>query len=175
MSNYKHWDLQRCTDHILWLGFNREHAVVNTLNQEVLDELNSLLHEISQDKKAIGLVIYSQKEKGFIAGADVNSFTQFENSAQAVDFLQKGQAVFARLQALSIPTVAMIDGFCMGGGYELALACTYRVASDEKDTRIGLPEIMLGIHPGWGGTVRLPQLIGGFKALSQIILTGRAV
>ena len=68
----------------------------------------------------------------------------------------------------------MIDGFCMGGGYELSLACTYRIATDEKDTRIGLPEVMLGIHPGWGGTVRLPQLIGGFKALSQVILTGRA-
>src|SRR5690606_37468994 len=68
-----------------------------------------------------------------------------------------------------------IDGFCMGGGYELALACTYRIATDDKDTRIGLPEVMLGIHPGWDGTVRLPQLIGGFKALSQVILTGSAI
>lgn len=175
MNNYKHWELQRDKDAILWLGFNREGAAVNTINEEVLDELNSLLQEIAQDKKAIGLVIYSLKDKGFIAGADVNTFSQFENAAQAVDFLQKGQAVFSRLQALSIPSVAMIDGFCMGGGYELALACTYRIASDEKDTRIGLPEIMLGIHPGWGGTVRLPQLIGGFKALSQVILTGSAI
>ncbi|KTD59091.1 3-hydroxyacyl-CoA dehydrogenase NAD-binding domain-containing protein [Legionella shakespearei] len=175
MNNYKHWELQRDKDAILWLGFNREGAAVNTINEEVLDELNSLLQEIAQDKKAIGLVIYSLKDKGFIAGADVNAFSQFENAAQAVDFLQKGQAVFSRLQALSIPSVAMIDGFCMGGGYELALACTYRIASDEKDTRIGLPEVMLGIHPGWGGTVRLPQLIGGFKALSQVILTGSAI
>lgn len=175
MNNYKNWDLQRDKDHILWLGLSRHDAAVNSINQEVLDELNSLLQEISQDKNATGLVIYSKKEKGFIAGADVNSFTQFENPAQAVDFLQKGQAVFSRLQGLTIPTVAMIDGFCMGGGYELALACTYRIASDEKDTRIGLPEVMLGIHPGWGGTVRLPRLIGGFKALSQVILTGRAI
>ncbi|MCW8400375.1 3-hydroxyacyl-CoA dehydrogenase NAD-binding domain-containing protein [Legionella sp. PATHC038] len=175
MNNYKHWDLQRDSDNILWLGLDRKDTTVNSINEEVLDELNSLLHEISQDKNAIGLIVYSAKEKGFIAGADVNAFSKFETPAQAVDFLRKGQAVFARLQALTIPSVAMIDGFCMGGGYELALACTYRVATDEKDTRIGLPEVMLGIHPGWGGSVRLPQLIGGFNALSQIILTGSAV
>ncbi|MCW8443821.1 3-hydroxyacyl-CoA dehydrogenase NAD-binding domain-containing protein [Fluoribacter gormanii] len=175
MNNYKHWDLKRDSDNILWLGLDRKDTSVNSINEEVLDELNSLLHEISQDKNALGLIIYSAKEKGFIAGADVNAFSKFETPAQAVDFLRKGQAVFARLQDLKIPSVAMIDGFCMGGGYELALACTYRVASDEKDTRIGLPEVMLGIHPGWGGSVRLPQLIGGFNALSQIILTGSAV
>ncbi|MCE0723649.1 MULTISPECIES: 3-hydroxyacyl-CoA dehydrogenase NAD-binding domain-containing protein [Legionella] len=175
MNNYKHWDLKRDSDNILWLGLDRKDTSINSINEEVLDELNSLLHEISQDKKAIGLIVHSAKEKGFIAGADVNAFSKFETPAQAVDFLRKGQAVFARLQALTIPSVAMIDGFCMGGGYELALACTYRVASDEKDTRIGLPEVMLGIHPGWGGSVRLPQLIGGFNALSQIILTGNAV
>lgn len=175
MNNYKNWDLYRDKENILWLGMNRKEAAVNSINEEVLDELNSLLHEISQDKKAIGLVIYSLKEKGFIAGADVNAFSKFENAAQAVDFLQKGQAVFARLQGLLIPSVAMIDGFCMGGGFELALACSYRIATDEKDTRIGLPEVMLGFHPGWGGTVRLPQLIGGFKALSEVILTGSAI
>lgn len=175
MNNYKHWDLKRDSDNILWLGLDRKDTSINSINEEVLDELNSLLHEVSQDKNAIGLIVHSAKEKGFIAGADVNAFSKFETPAQAVDFLRKGQAVFARLQALTIPSVAMIDGFCMGGGYELALACTYRVASDEKDTRIGLPEVMLGIHPGWGGSVRLPQLIGGFNALSQIILTGNAV
>lgn len=175
MNNYKHWELQQDSDNILWLGLNRIDTTVNSINEEVLDELNSLLYEISQNKNAIGLIVYSAKEKGFIAGADVNAFSKFETPAQAVDFLRKGQAVFARLQTLTMPSVAMIDGFCMGGGYELALACTYRVASDEKDTRIGLPEVMLGIHPGWGGSVRLPQLIGGFNALSQIILTGSAV
>lgn len=175
MNNYKHWDLQQDNDHILWLGLDRKDTRVNSMNEEVLDELNSLLHEIAQDKDASGLVIYSLKEKGFIAGADVTLFSKFESASHAVDFLRKGQAVFARLEALTILTVAMIDGFCMGGGYELALACTYRIATDEKDTRIGLPEVMLGIHPGWGGTVRLPQLIGGFNALSQIILTGSSV
>ncbi|MGC1182481.1 3-hydroxyacyl-CoA dehydrogenase NAD-binding domain-containing protein [Legionella sp.] len=175
MNNYKNWDLKRDADNILWLGLERKDTRVNSVNEEVLDELNSLLHEINQDKHAVGLIIYSAKNKGFIAGADITLFSKFDTPARAVDFLCKGQAVYNRLQALTIPTVAMIDGFCMGGGYELALACTYRIATDEKDTRIGLPEVLLGIHPGWGGTVRLPQLIGGFNALSQIILTGSAV
>lgn len=175
MSKLKHWVIEQDADHILWLGFDRKNASVNTINEDVLDELNSVLHDVGQNKTAAGLIIYSCKDKGFIAGADVNTFTQFADAAEAVDFLRKGQVVFARLEALSIPTVAMIDGFCMGGGYELALACDYRIASDEKDTKIGLPEILLGIHPGWGGTVRLPQLIGGFNAVSQVILTGRAL
>ena len=175
MNNYKHWDLQRDEDHLLWLGLDRKNAPVNTINEEVLDELNSLLQEIAQDKHAIGLVIHSLKEKGFIAGADVKTFSEFSGPEQVVDFLQKGQTVFSRLESLTIPTVAMISGFCLGGGYELALACTYRIASDEQDTKLGLPEIKLGIHPGWGGTVRLPQLIGGFNALSQVILLGGAI
>ncbi|MBN9231409.1 MAG: crotonase [Legionella sp. 40-6] len=175
MTNYKNWNLQRDSDHILWLGLDRKDTSLNSMNEEVLDELNSLLHEVAQDKEAIGLVIYSAKDKGFIAGADVTLFSKFSSPEQAVSFLRKGQAVYARLQSLAIPTVAMIDGFCMGGGYELALACTYRVATDNKDTRIGLPEVLLGIHPGWGGTVRLPQLIGGFNALSQVMLTGAAI
>lgn len=172
MSNYKHWQMQVDAAHIVWLGINRKSAAVNTINDEVLDELNGLLHEISQNNDAKGLIIYSLKSKGFIAGADVNAFAHFNNPTQAVDFLRKGQAVFSYLEALAIPTVAMIDGFCMGGGLELALACDYRIATDDKSTRIGLPEVMLGIHPGWGGTVRLPKLIGGFHALSEVILTG---
>lgn len=175
MSDYKHWQMDIDESHIIWLGFNRKDAAVNTINDEVLDELNGLLHEISQQTSAIGLVIYSLKKKGFIAGADINAFTHFNKPAEAVDFLRKGQAVFSYLESLTIPTLAMIDGFCMGGGLELALACDYRIASDEKDTRIGLPEVMLGIHPGWGGTVRLPRLIGGFHALSEVILTGAAL
>ena len=169
MSNYKHWQMQIDASYIIWLGINRKNAAVNTINDEVLDELNGLLHEISQTKDAKGLIIYSLKSKGFIAGADVNAFAHFDHPSQAVDFLRKGQAVFSHLESLTIPTVAMIDGFCMGGGLELALACNYRIATDDKSTRIGLPEVMLGIHPGWGGTVRLPKLIGGFHALSQVI------
>ncbi|MFV0819573.1 3-hydroxyacyl-CoA dehydrogenase NAD-binding domain-containing protein [Legionella micdadei] len=175
MSNYKHWEMQLDADHIVWLGINRKDVSANVINDEVLDELNGILQEIPQIPDAAGLVIYSAKEKGFIAGADVHAFSKFKSPAEAVDFLRKGQAVFARLEALNIPTVAMIHGFCMGGGLELALACDYRVATDDESTRLGLPEIMLGIHPGWGGTVRLPRLIGGFDALSKVILTGTPI
>lgn len=172
MSKIKHWVMEQDDQHIIWLGFDRDQEAVNSINEAALDELNSLLQDIGQNAKAKGLVIYSRKDKGFIAGADVKSFTRLETPQQALDFLRKGQAVFARLEALTIPTVAMINGFCMGGGLELALACDYRIATDEPDTRIGLPEVMLGIHPGWGGTVRLPRLIGGFNAMAQVILTG---
>ena len=175
MSNYNHWKIEIDADSIAWLALNRKDTAVNTINDAVLDELNSLLQDISKNKDLRGLVIYSSKSKGFIAGADVNAFSKFTTPAEAVDFLRKGQSVFARLESLTIPTVAMIDGFCMGGGLELALACDYRVATDDKDTRLGLPEVMLGIHPGWGGTVRLPRLIGGFDALSKVILTGAPI
>ncbi|KTD49524.1 enoyl CoA hydratase [Legionella rubrilucens] len=172
MNNYKHWDMEKDADNIIWLAINRSDTSANTINDDVLNELNSLLQEIAKDNSAAGVVIYSSKPKGFIAGADVNAFSKFNTAEEAVDFLRKGQSVFARLEALTIPTVAMIDGFCMGGGMELALACDYRIATDDKDTRLGLPEVMLGIHPGWGGTVRLPRLIGGFDAISKVILTG---
>lgn len=175
MSTYNHWEIETDESNIVWLGFNRKDASTNTINDEVLDELNSLLHEVQQMVEAEGLVIYSQKSKGFIAGADINTISKLETPAQIVDFLRKGQTVFSRLEAFSIPTVAMIHGFCMGGGLELALACKYRLASEDADTRLGLPEVLLGIHPGWGGTVRLSRLIGGFHALSQVILTGKAL
>ncbi len=175
MHNYKHWIIETDNNKIIWLGFDRAGESVNTINDDVLDELNSFLHDIAKINQAKGLVIYSAKKKGFIAGADVHAFSAFDEPTQATDFLRKGQTVFSRLESLTIPTVAMINGFCMGGGLELALACNYRIASDEEDTRLGLPEILLGFHPGWGGTVRLPKLIGGFHALSQMILTGAAL
>lgn len=172
MSNYKHWKLEIDNNQVAWLAINRQDSEVNAINNEVLDELNGSLQDITQQLNLKGLIIYSTKSKGFIPGADVHAFSKFKMSTEVIDFLRKGQAVFSRLEALPIPTVAMIDGFCMGGGLELALACNYRVVTDNKDTRLGLPEIMLGIHPGWGGTVRLPALIGGLNALSKVILTG---
>ena len=173
MSQFKHWEMNCDTKHIVWLGLNRQNASVNTINHEVLDELNVILQDLSLNAECIGLIIYSLKSQGFIAGADIHEFAYFKTNKQVVDFLRKGQAVFARLESLKIPTLAMIDGFCMGGGLELALACDYRIATEES--RLGLPEIKLGIHPGWGGTVRLPKLIGGFQALSELILTGSAL
>ncbi|MDF1678378.1 MAG: 3-hydroxyacyl-CoA dehydrogenase NAD-binding domain-containing protein [Legionellaceae bacterium] len=172
MRDKKNWVLTEDAEHIVWLGFDRAGMGTNTISEEVLDELNTCLQDIATMGHVKGLVIHSLKEKGFVAGADVKTFSSLDTAERAADFLHKGQAVFSRLEALKIPTVAMIDGFCLGGGMELALACDYRIATDSDDTRLGLPEILLGIHPGWGGVVRLPRLMGGFKALSQVILTG---
>ncbi len=169
-NTYQHWKLDIDADTLAWLCMDRKDTRVNVLNEEVLDELNSLLHEIASEANLSGLIIYAETTKGFCAGADIKTFADLKDPTKAADFLRKGQAVFSRLEALSIPTAAALTKFCLGGGLELALACDYRVATE--DTRIGLPEIMLGIHPGWGGTVRLPELIGGFDALSQVILPG---
>ncbi len=175
MDTYNHWVIEQDEQHIIWLGFDRSDSSVNSINNAVLDELNAVIQSLEQQTAIKGLILYAAKEKGFVAGADVKSFSQFKQAEEAVAFLQKGQMVFSRLEALSVPTLAMIDGFCMGGGLELALACTYRIGTDEAHTRLGLPEVLLGIHPGWGGTVRLPQLMGGFQALTQMILTGRTL
>ncbi|OGV28019.1 MAG: crotonase [Legionellales bacterium RIFCSPHIGHO2_12_FULL_37_14] len=175
MSHYKHWKVETCINKIIWLGLDRQAESVNTINQEVLDELNSLIQDIEDKSDLTGVVIYSAKNKGFIAGADVHLFSQYKTVEPIGEFLRKGHVVFARLEALNLPTVAMIDGFCMGGGLELALACDYRVASDNPQTKLGLPEILLGFFPGWGGTVRLPRLVGGYNALTKLILTGRAL
>ena len=168
----KQWIMETDADNIIWLGLDRQGVGTNSIDDTVLDELNTLLQDIASMPQIKGLVIHSLKAKGFIAGADITTFSDLDTPERASQFLRKGQAVLSRLEALTVPTVAMIDGFCLGGGMELALACDYRIATDSDSTRLGLPEIKLGIHPGWGGVVRLPRLIGGFKALSQVILTG---
>ncbi len=175
MTNLKHWKLEEDHQQILWLGLDRAGERVNSFSDEVLDELNSVLQDVSKKSQARGLVIYSLKQKGFIAGADIHTLSSLDSPARAVDFIRKGQAVFSRLENLSIPTVAIVNGFCLGGGMELVLSCDYRIATDEEDTCFGLPEILLGFHPGWGGTVRLPRLVGGFTALSELMLTGKSV
>jgi len=172
MHNKQQWVLETDSDNIVWLGLDRQDAGTNSMDDTVLDELNNALQDIASMTQAKGLVIHSLKAKGFIAGADITTFSGLDTSERVSQFLRKGQAVLARLEALTMPTVAIIDGFCLGGGMELALACDYRIATDSDSTRLGLPEIKLGIHPGWGGVVRLPRLIGGFRALSQVILTG---
>lgn len=168
-----HWVVHQDTDRVIWLGLDCAQTSANVINHEVLDGLNTILQDIENQSDIAGVIIYSEKSSGFIAGADVHSFLHLTTTDKVTEFLQKGQTVLARLEALTVPTVAMIRGFCLGGGLELALACDYRIATDCQDTRLGLPEVLLGIHPGWGGTVRLPRLIGGMRAISQYILSGR--
>lgn len=173
-NNFQHWRLESDNDKVLWLLFDKKGTSVNTMDKEVMEELSSIIDILKHDMEHKGVIITSAKKNGFIAGADISQFTQFTDVAEAEKLLRRGQVIFDKLENLKMPVVAMIDGFCLGGGMELALACHYRVAEDGPKTRLGLPEVKLGIHPGWGGTVRMPRLIGGPSAL-DLILSGRTV
>lgn len=169
----KHWRTERDDHGILWYWLDKADSSVNTLSSEVLGELDQLLIEIESDPPK-GLVICSAKASGFIAGADVNEFLPLGTEQEALELIQRGQDVLDRLSSIDCPTVAMINGFCLGGGMELALACKYRIVDDDPKVRLGLPEVMLGIHPGFGGTVRLPRLTGALAAM-DLMLSGRTI
>lgn len=168
MENFQHWQVKLDNEQVLWLSLDRAGASVNSMNRDVFTELDQIINDIEKNKPR-GVIITSAKKKGFIAGADITQFTALKTADEAFDLIRQAQLVLDKLEALSVPTVAMINGFCMGGGTELALACRYRVALDEPGTRIGLPEVKLGIHPGWGGTVRLPRLVGAIEAMKMIL------
>lgn len=174
MQTYNNWRLETDADNVLWLYFDKQNASVNTLEHETMEELNSIVDMLANDTQHKGVIIASGKKKGFIAGADISQFTKFKDEKEAYDLLRKGQLIFSKIEALKMPTVAMIDGFCVGGGMELALACRYRVAEESSKTRLGLPEVKLGIHPAWGGSVRMPRLIGPLQGL-ELVMSGRTV
>jgi len=174
-QTYNNWQVHVDNENIMWLAIDRPNKSANSLSQASILELDKIISNISSFGKNIcGLIIYSNKKSGFIAGADVTEFKEVNEAKDARVILENGQNAFNKLSRLSIPTVAMIDGFCLGGGCELSLACDYRVASDNISTKIGLPEVMLGIIPGWGGTVRMPKLIGAVNAL-PLMMQGRSV
>jgi 3-hydroxyacyl-CoA dehydrogenase/enoyl-CoA hydratase/3-hydroxybutyryl-CoA epimerase len=172
--SYEHWRCERDKENIAWLTFDRKGTKTNTLNSEVFEELLAILQRLQKDNQPLGLVIQSGKKNGFIAGADVQQFKNLTSTDVVFQLIREGQMVFNHLAELPFPTLAVIEGFCVGGGFELALACSYRLAIDIPKTAIGLPEVNLGIHPGWGGSIRLPRLVGGLKAM-DLILSGRRV
>lgn len=172
-KQYQHWHLETDDNSIAWLHADKAGESTNSLSQDMLNELDEIVTELEGDTPK-GLVILSDKKNGFIAGADIKVIASAQNTEQAAEFIRLGQSIFNRIEKLRFPTVCLIHGFCMGGGYELALACRYRIALDDPSTKIGLPEIKLGIHPGFGGAMRLPLLIGAPAAM-DIMLTGRAV
>jgi 3-hydroxyacyl-CoA dehydrogenase / enoyl-CoA hydratase / 3-hydroxybutyryl-CoA epimerase len=159
-------------DHICLLTFDRPESGANIFDGTTLDELNEHLDFIERDTSLRGLIIASAKKTIFIAGADLKTLLQGAQSGEMRAFITRGQKVVNRLAELKIPTVAAIHGASAGGGYEVALACDYRVASDDPATRIGLPETTLGLIPAWGGCTRLPRLIGADKA-AEVILKGK--
>jgi 3-hydroxyacyl-CoA dehydrogenase/enoyl-CoA hydratase/3-hydroxybutyryl-CoA epimerase len=169
--------LEYGSDGVASLVFDDPERKVNVLSTPLMERLDGLIGEVetaASEGRVRALVLRSGKDGRFIAGADVDEIAGITDPAEGRAKAARGQAVFTRVQALPIPTVAAVDGTCLGGGTELILACDVRIASDRPETRIGLPEIKLGILPGFGGTTRLPRWIG-LIAASDIILAGKAV
>lgn len=163
------------SDHIAWLTIDVPDESMNVLKMECIEQLGKVLTELEDRQKEIkGLIIRSGKPDSFIAGADVHMIDQCQTKSEAKALVDAGHEVFNRLSWLPVTTVVAIHGVCLGGGLELSLACDYRIATDADITRLGLPEVQLGILPGAGGTQRLPRLIGLIPAL-DMILTGKPV
>ena len=169
-TKHFHWETDK--DGLAWLTFDKQGESANTFSKEALQQFSACLDEIRAASPK-GLVIRSAKEN-FIAGADVEEFTRFKSPQEALAFVRLGWDTFQQLADLPFPTTAMVNGFCMGGGVELALACRYRVALDDPKTRFALPEVMLGIMPAWHGVQWLPKLVGPAAAF-DMILTGKSV
>lgn len=168
----RHWHWDQDADGLAWLTFDKQGESANTFSKEALHQLSAALKEIHAASPR-GLVIVSAKDN-FIAGADVEEFTRFQSPEEAMSFVRLGWDVFQQLAELPFPTTAMVNGFCMGGGVELALACRYRVALDDPKTRFALPEVMLGIMPAWHGVQWLPKRVGP-RAAFDMLLTGKSV
>ncbi len=168
---YRHFRLCHDGDGVVWLLFDRAGASANTLSADVIEELALVLAALENQRPA-GIVIRSAKKSGFIAGADVNEFRGATDPRAVETAIGRAHAVIDRLEGIKIPTVAVIHGFCLGGGLEVALACQSRIAID--GARFGFPEGLLGLHPGLGGTARFTHLVNPMQAMT-LMLTGRTI
>ena len=168
-----HWHSETDGDGIVWLGLDKADGGANVLSGPVLEELAAILAPMAGSPPP-GVIIHSLKKNGFVMGADINEFTRIKNADEAYELIRLGQQVLDRLAGLSCPTLAAINGFALGGGLELAMACDYRLALENDKPILGLPEVQLGIHPGFGGTVRAVKLCG-VRAAMQLMLTGKPV
>jgi len=166
-----HWQVSVDAQGIVWAACDRAGESTNALSEPLLKELEKIVAH-AETTEPTGLVIKSAKPGSFILGADINEFDQFTSAEEVEKKILEVHAIFARLENLKCPTVATVHGFCLGGGLELAMACDYLIAMNVPDTRLGLPEVKLGIFPAFGGTVRLTERCGGFEGV-QLILTGR--
>jgi 3-hydroxyacyl-CoA dehydrogenase/enoyl-CoA hydratase/3-hydroxybutyryl-CoA epimerase len=169
----RNWSLERDAEGIAWLTLDKPGTSANVLSGPVLLELDGLLAALEKEPPR-ALVVLSAKKSGFVAGADIREFTGVTDADSGYLLIHRGQQVLNRLAALPCPSVAAIHGFALGGGLELALACRYRVAVGDERLSLGLPEVQLGIHPGFGGTVRSVQLAGVRPAM-ELMLTGKPV
>ena len=159
-------------DGVCILTFDRPESGANIFDATTMDNLREHVDAIEKDASIKGVIVTSAKKSIFIAGADLKTLLKQAQTGQLRGFISEGQKVFNRLAGLKVPSVAAIHGACAGGGYEITLACDYRVASDDPATKIGLPETTLGLVPAWGGATRLPRLIGP-AAAGEVILKGK--
>jgi len=167
------WRIERDAADLLWICLDKAGSSANVLSEAVLRDFEAIISSLEQLPPR-GVVIYSGKPSGFVMGADINEFTAIETPEQGFELIRLGQQMFERLEALRCPTVAVFSGFALGGGLELAMACTYRIALETSKPIIGLPEVQLGLHPGFGGTVRSVRL-AGVRAAMQLMLTGKPI
>ena len=176
MSNLHltNFDVHRDFRGVLTAILNVANQPMNVFNESMMHDLDELLRDIEHDHSVTALVIRSGKESGFLAGADLRVIGSLTTAQAAEEVCAAGQGLMNRLEALKIPTIAVINGVCLGGGLEFVLACHYRIVIDDPRTKLGLPEVELGLLPGWGGTQRLPRLIGLSAAL-PMLLTGKKV
>jgi len=168
--NLQHWTLSPDSRNakLLWATLQTQGPGLNTLSAAVLDELRQILDYLEKAPPA-GLIFASGKDSGFVAGADIEEFKTLTTPEKAIALVERGWTLFNRLAAVPYPTLSLIKGVCLGGGLELSLACRYRIAVDTPGTRLGLPEVLLGIVPAWGGMQRLPKLIGPQAALDMML------
>ena len=169
----QHWKTETDDNGILWLCLDMAESKVNVLSSEVLQELIEIVDSLNDDPPA-GLILWSGKANSFVMGADIKEFTKVDSIELANKVVRLGQGLMDRVEQLECPTVAVINGFCLGGGLELAMACDYRIAYAGSKKVLGLPEVKLGLHPGFGGTVRAVQ-ISGVRAGMQLMLTGNPI
>jgi 3-hydroxyacyl-CoA dehydrogenase / enoyl-CoA hydratase / 3-hydroxybutyryl-CoA epimerase len=171
MTETSSWTLEVDTDRIAWLACDMPGSSTNVLSAAVLRDLAAALSKIAEMRPA-GVLVHSAKSSGFIAGADIKEFLSVRTPEDGYRLVRAGQTALDQLQSLPCLTVAAIHGFALGGGLELALACRYRIGADDGRLSLGLPEVQLGIHPGFGGTVRTVRLIGVRPAL-ELMLKGK--
>ncbi|CAE6915607.1 Catalyzes the formation of a hydroxyacyl-CoA by addition of water on enoyl-CoA. Also exhibits 3-hydroxyacyl-CoA epimerase and 3-hydroxyacyl-CoA dehydrogenase activities [Vibrio sp. B1FIG11] len=172
MSEQKAFSLKIDEQNIAWLAIDVPNEKMNTLQAAFADEMKEIFAQLKDTSGVKGMIIHSLKPDNFVAGADVRMLEACTTASEAEALAKQGQDLFQQLSDLPYPVVAAIHGPCLGGGLELALACDYRVCTDSDKTRLGLPEVQLGLLPGSGGTQRLPRLIGLLPSL-DLILTGK--
>ncbi len=173
-TKYEHFSMETDDRGVTTVKLDVRGRPMNVLDASVITELEQIVSWLALRDDAPLTVFRSGKESGFLAGADVKAIRAIDSAEQAEATLKRGQRLFDRVEQLPMPTLAVLHGPCLGGGLEFSLACDYRIARDNSSTQIGLPEIKLGLIPGWGGTQRLPRLIGCREAL-EMILQGRSL